>query len=49
MQDIEILESDPFVSRNLLYNKQRTVEQRKKGEFFNKLCLDYWLPIWEKK
>lgn len=48
MEDIEILESDPFIPRNLLYNEQRTIEQRKKDELFNKLCLGYWLPIWKK-
>lgn len=43
----QILESDPFISRNLLYNEQNT-RAAEKDKLFNKLYWDFWLPIWKK-
>lgn len=44
---VQILESDPFLSGNLFYNKQNT-RAVEKDELFNKQYWDYWLPIWKK-
>lgn len=44
---VQKLESDSFISGNLLYNEQNT-RAVEKDELFNKQYLDYWLPIWKK-